>query len=54
MKLFKDQRGSTFLEIMLWMALFVLAIAPVIAGIASATSGKFNLMKNRIEQVGTP
>lgn len=54
MDLLKDKRGSTFLEIALWIILFVLAVAPFIHSLAGETAGKFDEMKNRITEVGTP
>lgn len=52
LKILKDRRGSTFLEIALWIVLFVLAVAPLVHGLATETGNKFNQMKDRVSQVG--
>ncbi|MCL6479094.1 MAG: hypothetical protein K6T65_11880 [Peptococcaceae bacterium] len=54
MRFFKDQRGSSFLENALWIILFVLAIAPFVLNLATATGSKFESMAERIGEVGTP
>lgn len=53
-KIFQDERGSSFLENALWIILFILAVAPMIAGVATTTGNKFGAMTDRIGQVGTP
>lgn len=53
-KFWQDRRGSAFLENALWIILFVLAIAPFILSLASATGAKFEEMAGRVSEVGTP
>ncbi len=53
-KTLSSKRGSAFLENSLWIALCVLALVPMIIGLAAAISGSMEGMIGRIEEVGTP
>lgn len=49
---FSDRRASTFMEMALWMILFVLAIAPAVAYLAGVVADKFNQMAERVGGLG--
>lgn len=43
-----DENGSTFIENMLWIALFVLVVAGMVSQLAGATTGVIQDMINKI------
>ncbi|WP_157834961.1 hypothetical protein [Desulfofalx alkaliphila] len=50
-KFFFDERG-TFLEQLLWMALFVLLVAPFIYTLGNAVGNKFDSFTDKVNEVG--
>ncbi|MGI9951346.1 hypothetical protein V3F56_03205 [Moorellaceae bacterium AZ2] len=51
-RVFSDRRASTFMEMSLWIILFVLALAPFVSNLAQALAGKFQELADRIGGLG--
>lgn len=49
-----DSGGSTSLENMLWIALFVLAVGTGVTTLATAMNAKLQDMANKVSGVGIP
>lgn len=47
-KILLDERGSAFIENMLWIGLFVLVVAVAVSELAGATTGVIQEMINKI------
>ncbi|NHM28081.1 hypothetical protein G7K71_14050 [Desulfofundulus sp. TPOSR] len=52
--LLANESGSSFLENMLWIALFTLAVGAGVATLTGATKAKLGEIVNKINGVGTP
>lgn len=51
-RIFSDRRASTFMEMSLWMILFVLALAPFVTLLANALATKFQELATRVGGLG--
>lgn len=49
-----DEGGSSFLENMIWIAIFTLAVGAAVAGLTDATKTKLQEITNKVSGVGTP
>ena len=49
-----DEGGSSFLENMIWIAIFTLAVGAAVAGLTNATKTKLQEITNKVSGVGTP
>jgi hypothetical protein len=52
MSVFSDRRASTFMEMSLWIILFVLALAPFVTLLANALGAKFQELADSVGGLG--
>jgi Flp pilus assembly pilin Flp len=52
-KILHDQRGQTFIEVLLYILVFCLVVATFVSPLAQAVGSKFTDMTDRINQIGS-